>query len=242
MDARQCRLLVVLGRTIVVFVLCLCPVFSCIADAELYKYVKNGVVHYSNLPPKNAAYSIHKPQEPAFAVLPSSKEVFPAGHKGSMTIPHNSLIKTIANQYQISPALVRAIIKVESNFNKRAVSPKGAQGLMQLIPDTARRFGVKDPFDPEENITGGVKYLQFLFETFGENNLDLVLAGYNAGEQAVKKYGNKIPPYKETQAYVEKVKSIYLGNTPYKRTRPKSIYKYVDKNGVVAFTNVPRVK
>ena len=227
-------------------VLLLWPGWPCAADAELYKYVQDGVVHYSNLPPKKVAYRIHKVQVPAFSALPSAKELVPAGRKKSSSpkkLPHDYLIRTIANRYQISPALVRAIIKVESNFNHRAVSAKGAQGLMQLIPATAERFGVDDSFDPEENITGGVKYLQFLFEEFGEHNLDLVLAGYNAGEQAVKKYGNKIPPYKETQAYVKKVKSIYLGKTPYKSTaRAKSIYKYVDKNGVIAFTNVPRVK
>ena len=217
----------------------------CVAEAELYKYVKNGVVHYTNQPPKQVAYSVLEVKQPAFAALPAVKEVVPASGKRasrSTTIPYNDLIRKVANRYQISPALVRAIIKVESNFNHRAVSPKGAQGLMQLIPATAKRFGVDDSFDPEENITGGVKYLQFLFEEFGEHNLDLVLAGYNAGEQAVKKYGNKIPPYRETRDYVEKVKSIYLGKTPYKSTaRAKSIYKYVDKNGVVAFTNVPRV-
>ncbi len=230
-----------------VFVLCVCLGVSPAANAELYKYIKNGVVHYSNLPPKHAAYSIHTFQEPAFAALPSPREVLSSPRKRSSSVstttPHDSLIRTIAGQYQISPALVRAIIKVESNFDKHAVSSKGAQGLMQLIPATARRFGVEDPFDPEENITGGVKYLQFLFEEFGEQNLELVLAAYNAGEQAVKKHGNKIPPYKETRAYVKKVKRFYLGKNPYKGVaQAKSIYRYVDKNGVLAFSNMPRVK
>jgi soluble lytic murein transglycosylase-like protein len=145
--------------------LLLCAGWPVAAEAELYKYVKNGVVHYTNEPPKKVAYSVFELKGPAAAVLPSAKEVVPAGRKRasrSTTIPYNDLIRRIANRYQISPALVRAIIKVESNFNHRAVSPKGAQGLMQLIPATAKRFGVDDSFDPEENITGGVKYLQFL--------------------------------------------------------------------------------
>jgi soluble lytic murein transglycosylase-like protein len=141
----------------------------------------------------------------------------------------------------MSPELVKAVIKVESNYNRRAVSPKGAQGLMQLMPATAKRFGVKDSFDPEQNITGGIKYLRFLLNEFGEHNLDLVLAGYNAGEQAVRKYGNKVPPYRETRKYVKKVKSLYLGRSMYKSTQVKSIYRYVDKNGIIAFTNIPRV-
>ncbi|MCP4402933.1 MAG: lytic transglycosylase domain-containing protein [bacterium] len=218
--------------------------WPCAANAELYKYVKNGVVHYSNRPPEKVMYSILNASAQSFP-LPSVREVIPTKHSkessGSKQVPHDYLIRKIANRYQISPALIRAIIKVESNFNHRAVSPKGAQGLMQLIPATAKRFGVDDSFDPEENITGGVKYLQFLFEEFGQHNLHLVLAGYNAGEQAVKKYGNKIPPYKETQAYVKKVKALYFGKSPYKSVRAKSIYRYTDKNGVVAFTNVPRV-
>jgi soluble lytic murein transglycosylase-like protein len=144
--------------------------------------------------------------------------------------------------YGISAELIKAIIKVESNYNAKAVSPKGARGLMQLMPGTAKRFGVSDSFDPEQNIIGGVKYLRFLFEEFGENNLDLVLAGYNAGEQAVKKYNNQIPPYRETKQYVKKVMALYNPTAPsaYKHTKTSTIYRYVNKNGTVTFTNVRR--
>jgi soluble lytic murein transglycosylase-like protein len=156
--------------------------------------------------------------------------------------PYGDIINKVASAYQLHPALLRAIIKVESNYNKKAVSPKGAEGLMQLMPGTAKRFGVSDSFDPEQNITGGAKYLRFLFDEFGDNNLNLVLAGYNAGENAVKKYGNAIPPYKETQRYVKKVRSYYLGAMNYATSeKAPSIYKYVNKDGVVTFTNVPQL-
>ena len=111
---------------------------------------------------------------------------------------------------------------------------------MQLMPATAKRFGVNDVFDPEENITGGVKFLRYLFNEFGTNNLDLVLAGYNAGEETVRKYGNKVPPYFETQLYIKQVKALYLPYSKYKKTKAP-IYRYLDENGVLAFTNIPRV-
>lgn len=120
----------------------------------------------------------------------------------------DELIDTIAPRYNVDPQLVRAVMGRESGGNPNAVSPKNAQGLMQLIPATAKRFGVSDPFDPEQNITGGVRYLAFLAQEF-PGRLDLQLAAYNAGEGAVKHYGNTIPPYAETQAYVLAVMARY---------------------------------
>lgn len=116
---------------------------------------------------------------------------------------YDDLIQSSALRYGIYPELLHAVIRAESNYDPQAVSPKNAQGLTQLIPATAKRFGVKDPFDPEQAIEGGAKYLRWLLDKFGDT--ELALAGYNAGEGAVTKYGNKIPPYKETQAYVSKV-------------------------------------
>ncbi len=220
--------------------------FPASGQAELYKYVKNGIVHYSNVPPGNQSYTvIGKASTPAVEVSAPTRrivrEIAPSrSRSSSSSVPYLDLIQQIAKSYDLNPELVKAVIKIESNFNAKAVSPKGAKGLMQLMPATAKRFGVTDVFDPEDNIRGGVKYLAFLFDEFGEQNLDLVLAGYNAGENAVHKYGKEIPPYKETQQYVKKVKAVFLARSRYRTTRVTSIYKYVNKDGVVAFTNIPR--
>lgn len=117
-------------------------------------------------------------------------------------------IAQIAAQYGLDPHLIHAVISTESAFNPRAVSSAGAMGLMQLMPGTADRFGVKNAFDPTANIRAGSRYLRWLLEKFN-NNLNLALAGYNAGENTVIRYGYKIPPYKETQNYVVKVREYY---------------------------------
>lgn len=117
------------------------------------------------------------------------------------------LVVPIARAYGVDADLVRAVIEVESGRNARALSSKGAMGLMQLIPDTARRFGVTNAYDPRQNIKGGVQYLKFLLAYF-EGDVDLVLAGYNAGEGAVDRHGG-VPPYKETRNYVKKVRAYY---------------------------------
>lgn len=118
------------------------------------------------------------------------------------------IIDTAAKRYEVDPLLIHSVIQVESNYNPLAVSPKGAQGIMQLIPSTARRFGVRNVFDPRENIEGGVKYLKYLNELF-PNDLRLAIAAYNAGEGAVVKYNNNIPPYRETEKYVYRVGTRY---------------------------------
>lgn len=118
-----------------------------------------------------------------------------------------SIVNKLAPEYNLDPRLVLAVIAVESNFHVGAVSPKNAQGLMQLIPDTAKRFGVRDPFNPSDNIRGGMLYLRWLLKTF-DGNLSLALAGYNAGEKAVEKHKG-VPPYNETRQYVEKVHQLY---------------------------------
>jgi hypothetical protein len=117
-------------------------------------------------------------------------------------------ILSASERYGVDPYLVKAVIKVESNFNPRAVSHKKAMGIMQLIPETASTYGVKDPFDPHDNIDGGVRHLRDLMEYF-DGDLELVLSAYNAGKDAVIKYGYDIPPYPETEAYVEKVLAYY---------------------------------
>ncbi len=119
----------------------------------------------------------------------------------------DSLVEHVARKHQLDPLLVRSVIHVESNYNPFAVSPKGAQGLMQLIPQTARRFGVANPFDPGQNIEGGVRYLKYLKDLFG--NERLALAAYNAGEAAVLSHRNNVPPFPETLAYVRRVGDKY---------------------------------
>lgn len=125
---------------------------------------------------------------------------------------YDPIIERYADRYDVDPTLVRAVIQVESDFNPNCVSNKGARGLMQLMPGTARRFGVQKIHDAEQNIHGGVRYLAYLMELFNQD-LPRVLAGYNAGENAVLKYGG-IPPYEETSTYVKRAMTVYRGR-PY---------------------------
>jgi soluble lytic murein transglycosylase-like protein len=118
------------------------------------------------------------------------------------------MIERAARSAAVQPELVRAVIVVESAFNPRAVSKRGALGLMQLKPSTARHYGVSNAFDPEQNITAGAHYLRDLMLRFG-NNMELALAAYNAGEDAVERYGRNIPPFSETRQYVPNVMRVY---------------------------------
>ena len=136
---------------------------------------------------------------------------------------YDHLIEKYAQQHGISTDLVRAVIKAESAFNPYAISPKGAMGLMQLMPSTAATYGVLNPFDPEENIRAGVAYLKHLLDRY-DQKVDLALAAYNAGPGAVDKYGETIPPYRETRNYVRKIISV----TPISVGPSKVIYKIVE--------------
>ena len=127
-------------------------------------------------------------------------------------------VDRIARQNQLSPQLVHSVIQVESNYDPNAVSPKGAQGLMQLIPATARRFGVSDAFDPADNIQGGARYLKYLLELY-KGDEALALAAYNAGEGAVSRYGG-VPPFPETQNYVAKVRQQLAAPPHPRKPRP----------------------
>jgi soluble lytic murein transglycosylase-like protein len=133
----------------------------------------------------------------------------------------DELIERIAAEHSLPPLLIHAVIKVESNYNTTAISPKGALGLMQLIPSTARRFGVAHVFDPVENIQGGARYLEYLLGLYehSENQYPLALAAYNAGEAAVAKY-NGIPPYAETQNYVVSVFNHFKKLTAAAQAKP----------------------
>lgn len=132
-----------------------------------------------------------------------------------------ALVQKMAPQYQIDPQLALAIIAAESNFNPQALSPKNAQGLMQLIPETSERFNIKNPYDPAQNIRGGLTYLRWLLAYF-EGDIALVAAAYNAGEGTVERYRG-VPPYKETRAYVQRIlRSVGAAAHPFDRsvTRP----------------------
>ena len=120
----------------------------------------------------------------------------------------DTLIRQNGYKYNVDPYLIFLVMEQESHFNTHAVSPKGARGLMQLMPGTGARFGVRRPHDPAQNISGGTKYLRELLNRFN-NRVDLVLASYNAGEGAVAKFGNKVPPYQETRNYVKKISKRY---------------------------------
>jgi soluble lytic murein transglycosylase-like protein len=155
----------------------------------------------------------------------------------------NNLVEQTASRHQIDPQLVHAIIKVESQYDPKAVSSKGAMGLMQLIPETAQRFGVQDAFNPQENIEGGVSYLKHLLGLFG-GDLSLSLAAYNAGEGAVQRFGG-IPSFAETQDYVRKVTNLYQSGSPQSGTtaagnkpQDSAIVRYVDEQGLVHYSNV----
>ena len=180
----------------------LTSVTPAIATAEIYRYID----------PKGRIVFTDKPKHSGYIRLKKT-------HKGWVPVrPYNSwrqnkrkfspVIARAAEKHQLSQHLLHAIITVESAYNPQALSRAGAQGLMQLMPATATRFGVSDPYNPYQNIQGGTEYFKYLLGLF-ENDLKLALAAYNAGENAVKRYGNRIPPYRETQNYVKKVLKHY---------------------------------
>ncbi len=168
------------------------------AYADIYKYVdEDGVLHLTNVPSvPNAKYVL---------ILKEKRVHF----KSDIDInKYDHIIAKAAKKYKVDEALIKAIIKAESNFNHEAISPVGAQGLMQLMPATAYALQVEDVFQPENNIEGGVRYLRYLLNTY-RGDLRLALAGYNAGETAVAKYNNTVPPFRETRNYINRVMSYY---------------------------------
>ena len=216
---------------------------SAFAQAAVYAYVDaEGTAHFTDAPTK-----------PDFRPMP----VFGLPRGVDLTRgQYADLINGISAEHSVDPALVKAIIKVESNFHPYALSRKGAQGLMQLMPGTAGRYAVGNAYDPEENIRGGVRYLRWLHDVF-PGQLHLVLAAYNAGENAVLRYGG-IPPYPETREYVARVLGFYQGReaaapasgtrTTRRGARPQvarvapatpSVYRRVESDGTLLYTDVP---
>src|ERR1700682_1214758 len=181
------------------------------AHPKIYTYVDaNGLRHYTDVPDNNRyRLLILSPQDrTASGDRYDSMLLAKAGQ-------YDSIIEKAAISAAVEPNLLRAVIVVESGFNARAVSKRGAMGLMQLMPATATRFGASNPYDPRENVHAGARYLKFLIDRFGQD-VRLALAAYNAGEEAVNRNGGQIPPFAETMAYVPRAMNIYrmLGQQP----------------------------
>ncbi|MHB1748656.1 MAG: transglycosylase SLT domain-containing protein [Acidithiobacillus sp.] len=173
------------------------------AEANIYAYTdSSGVVHLTNVPAGNDKYRmVMRTPKMAVAVARADFNRVARAH-------YQALIRAAASRYGVSPALINAVISAESGYNAGAVSPKGAIGLMQLIPATADRFGVANAFSPADNINGGTAYLAHLLQVFS-GDLKLAVAAYNAGSKAVIQAGYHIPPFAETQAYVPRVLAYY---------------------------------
>jgi soluble lytic murein transglycosylase-like protein len=174
------------------------------AAPRIYMYVDDdGMRHYTDIPDNNRYRLIINPTRDRT----SSGQRYDERLLARASI-YDPIIEKAAAAQAIEANLLRAVIVVESGFNSRALSPKGAVGLMQLMPSTARRFGASDLYDPRQNVVAGASYLKFLMTRFG-NDMRLALAAYNAGEDAVQRSGGHIPPFSETQAYVPRVLGIY---------------------------------
>ncbi|MBI2902006.1 MAG: lytic transglycosylase domain-containing protein [Candidatus Methylomirabilis oxyfera] len=216
------------------------------ALAEIYYRIdENGVIRFTNAP-TTPDYRVLQP-----GILSAASRLTASSIDG--------LIEAFAADHSVDSALIRAVIQVESNFNRKAVSRKGAQGLMQLMPGTIWRLAVGDAFDPHENIGAGVRYLRQLLDLF-QGDLTLTLAAYNAGENAVLRYRG-VPPYQETRDYVRKVLNLY------RRTRgeasrvrvasaapraveslpppppppPPPLYRAVEASGAILYSNIPPI-
>jgi soluble lytic murein transglycosylase-like protein len=174
------------------------------AHSQIYTYVDaDGLRHYTDVPDNNR-YRL---------LILSPRDRTASGDRYDAMLlaksgRYDSIIEKAATAASVEPNLLRAVIVVESGFNSRAVSRRGAMGLMQLMPATATRFGVSNPYDPLQNVHAGARYLKFLIDRFGQD-VRLALAAYNAGEDAVDRNGGQIPPFSETMAYVPRVLKIY---------------------------------
>lgn len=219
------------------------------AEADIYQSVAtDGSLHFTNTPVDRSGKMVLKEESPAKEQQNAVKEQQKGYRRAAAfydTGDYQSIIEEKARQHNMDPQLIKAVIKTESNWNANAVSPKGACGLMQLMPTTASLLGVADIFDPEENIDGGTRYLKYLLGKF-DGNVTLALAAYNAGPKRVERKGG-IPSIPETVAYVKKVLGYYNGNTmininsqEIQREIKKEfnrIKKLIMEDGTVLFTN-----
>ncbi len=199
-----------------------------VAGADTYRLIDgDGTVHLTNAP-----------TDPRYRGLPSVSGTSTGWLRMSETSRNQyaTEIREIASRHGVDPTLVESVIRAESAFNPTAVSRSGARGLMQLMPKTAVALGVRDSFNPRENIDGGVRHLRYLLDRY-PGNLPLAVAAYNAGEGAVDAYRG-IPPYAETQQYVQRV--LHGGGAWTGRSAlPRSVYRYAGPNGSVTYSNLP---
>ncbi len=179
------------------------------AMADIYSFKdEKGVVHFTNMKGLDNRYKLVR-KEDGSPIIPASSATTRVFMPSQMDIDRYShIIQTAAKAYGVDQSLVHAVISAESGYDRYAVSRSGAMGLMQLMPDTARRYGVQNMMDPAENIHGGVRYLADLMQMF-KGRMDLAIAAYNAGENAVIRAGHKVPNYAETRHYVPKVLGFY---------------------------------
>jgi soluble lytic murein transglycosylase-like protein len=173
---------------------------------KIYKFIDaNGIVHLTDRPNSSGYRLIYQGDNNQFSF---SDGAYGYAKIHSKYKEYYALVDEVAKNNSLEPEFLHAVIQTESAYNPNATSPKGAVGLMQLMPGTARRYGVTDRTDIFSNLYGGARYLRYLLDLFGGNK-ELALAGYNAGENAVIRYGNEIPPYRETRNYVKRVMAIY---------------------------------
>ena len=186
----------------------------------------DGSIHFTNMP-----------ADPRYRGLPGART---GTATGWLRLPepsrrgHGADIREIAERYGVSDTLVRAIVRAESGFDPAAVSPKGASGLMQLMPQTASALGVVDRFDPRENITGGVRHLRYLLDRY-RGSVPMALAAYNAGERPVDAYGG-VPPYPETQQYVRRV--MREAGLAHAHAASHVLYRYVGPDETITYSNI----
>jgi Transglycosylase SLT domain/Domain of unknown function (DUF4124) len=237
------------------------------ASADIYKYVDaNGSIVFTNVPKsnqtrietvvrerpqakaaperaeeqnrtENAEAAPPEKAKTADSIKPGHEKNYYVGGGALSNVPFSRIIDAKCDKYNVDPSLVKSIIKAESNFNPQAVSPKGARGLMQLMPSTAADMGVRKIFDPEQNIDGGVRYLSSLLKSFN-GDVELSVAAYNCGEGKVIRNGMCVPAIPETKNYVRKV--MRLSKNPVTGTSyTKAIYKVELKDGSILFTETP---
>ena len=211
------------------------------ADAQIAKVMDDGGRRFFvNADPPNPA-KLTNVKSRAALYLPAQTS-FTGRSRPALSIDRDGvekLVREAADRNRVDPALVRAVIETESNWNPAAVSRKGAIGLMQLMPTTAQRFGVNEAFSPQQNVDAGVRYLKTLLQRY-DGNLDLALAAYNAGEGAVDR-AHGIPAFRETRNYVQKVQDAYFrpgsGRLEDLWVNPRAIHKNVEPSGRIIFTN-----